>query len=86
MSLVIDREFIETVGELLREYVRMQNVLLSEMLHEHKAAQLDVLERALGAHLKAQGDMVDRLLGKMEALFRAPASEPETTGRQRLDS
>jgi hypothetical protein len=80
---VIDRDFIEAIGELLREYVRMQNEVLSDMLHEHKAAQLDVLERALGEHLRAQGDMVDRLLGKLEALFRAPSSEPEA---RRLDS
>jgi hypothetical protein len=82
---VIDREFIEAVASLLREYVRMQNELLSAMLHEHKLAQLDVIERALGAHLKAQDDMVSRLLERMEALFRPPASEPET-GQQRLDS
>jgi len=29
--------------------------------------------------------MVDRLLERLEALFRAPASEPES-GQQRLDS
>jgi hypothetical protein len=84
MSPVIDREFIEAIGELLREYVRMQTDLLSDMLHEHKLAQLDVLERALARHLQAQHGLVDRLLGKLEALFRAPASEPEA-GR-RLDS
>jgi hypothetical protein len=81
---VIDREFIEAVSELLREYVRMQDELLSAMLHEYKLAQLDVLERALGKHLQTQSDMVDRLLVRLEALFRAPSSEPDA-GR-RLDS
>jgi hypothetical protein len=85
MSPVIDNEFIEMLGKLLREHVRMQNDALSEMLHEYKSEQLDVLERALCAHLKVQSDMVDRLLGRLESLFRNPASEPET-GRQRLDS
>jgi hypothetical protein len=85
MSPVIDREFIETIGELLRAHVRMQTELLSEMLHEHKAAQLDVLERALGRHLQAQHDLVDRLLSKLEALFRAPSSSEPEAG-QHLDS
>jgi hypothetical protein len=82
-SPVVDRDLVDTIGSLLREYVRMQNEVLSAMLHEHRKAQLDVLERALGEHLRAQGDMVDRLLGKLEALFRAPSSEPEA---RRLDS
>jgi hypothetical protein len=85
MSPVIDREFIEAVSALLREYVRMQNDLLSVMLHEYKAVQLDALEQALTGHLRSQTDMVDRLLGKLEALFRAPSSSEPEAGR-RLDS
>jgi hypothetical protein len=84
MSPVIDREFIEEIGTLLRAHVQAQNKVLFEVLREYKKAQFEALEEALGAHLKAQSDMVDRLLGRLEALFRAPSSEPET-GR-RLDS
>jgi hypothetical protein len=84
MSPVIDREFIEEIGTLLRAHVQAQNKVLFEVLREYKTAQFSALEEALGAHLKAQSDMVDRLLGRLEALFRAPSGEPEA-GR-RLDS
>ena len=63
MSPVIDREFIEEIGTLLRAHVQAQNKVLFEVLREYKKAQFEALEEALGAHLKAQGDMVDRLLG-----------------------
>jgi hypothetical protein len=46
--------------------------------------QFSALEEALTAHLRAQSDSLDRLLARLEALFRAPSSEPEA-GR-RLDS
>jgi hypothetical protein len=83
---VIDnRELVDAIGDLLREYVRKHTELLAKMLHEHKVAQHDVLEQALSKHLEAQHAMIDRLLGKMEALFRPPASKPEAGGR-RLDS
>jgi hypothetical protein len=79
---LIDREFVEMLGELLREHGRAQNRLLSEVLREYKKAQSSALEDALGAHLQKQNEMVDRLLGKLEAVFRGPVSEPE----RRLDS
>jgi len=85
MSPVIDREFIEVIGTLLREHVRIQNEALFEVLRAYKTAQREVLEETLGAHLRAQGDMVDRLLGKLEAVFRAPSGAPESGGR-RLDN
>jgi hypothetical protein len=85
VSPVIDRDFIEAIGALLREHTRAQNKVLFEVLREFKTAQFEALEEALGAHLKAEGDLVDRLLARLEALFRAPASEPES-GQQRLDS
>jgi hypothetical protein len=82
---VIDHDFVEEIGKLLREHVRIQNRLLSEVLREYKKAQFEVLEAALSAHLKAQCDMTDRLLSRLEALFRAPSSSEPEAGR-RLDS
>jgi hypothetical protein len=83
MSPVIERELVEMVGTLLREHMKTQHEMLFELLTTYRKVQFEVLERALGEHLRAQNDMVDRLLGKLEALFRAPSSEPET---RRLDS
>lgn len=82
MNPVIERELIEMVGALLRDHMKTQHEMLFELLTTYRKAQFEVLERALGEHLRAQSDMVDRLLGKLEAVFRAPASEPE----RRLDS
>ena len=79
-----DRDHIEAIGALLRDYAQRQNEALFKMLSEYRKAQFEALEGALGAHLKAQNDMIDRLLGKLEAVFRGPSSEPEA-GR-RLDS
>jgi hypothetical protein len=82
---LVDREFIEMLGELLREHGRAQNRLLSEALREYRKVQFSTLEDALGAHLRAQNEMIDRLLGKLEAVFRGPSGAPEAGGR-RLDS
>jgi hypothetical protein len=80
---VIGPDHIEAIGDLLREYARVQHRLLVEVLRAYKKAQFEALEEALSAHLKAQSDMVERLLDKLEAVFRAPSSAPET---RRLDS
>jgi hypothetical protein len=85
MSPVPDRDLIDAIGDLLREYVRLQTEALEKALREYGEVQFDVLREMLVKQHRVQGDLVDRLLGRMEALFRAPG-EPPDAGQQRLDS